>query len=105
MPASTATSSMLWHYVEHVPCTPGARAERAFGTHVHRADTLAPTVLAHTAEPRHALPFSLLRAKPPLATPDKPRASRRRPTALRRAAPPKPPRLAIWPLEQYPLVH
>ena len=60
----------------------GARAERAFGTHVRRADTLAPTVLAHTAEPRHALPFSPLRAKPPLATPGKPRASRRhRPTA------------------------
>ena len=82
LPASTATSSMLWHFVEHVPCTARARTECAFGTHVHRADTLAPTVLAHTAEPRHALPFSPLRAKPPLATPGKPRASRRRrPTA------------------------
>ena len=45
---------MLWHYVEHVPCMPGAQAERALGTHVRRADTLPPTVLAHTAEPRHA---------------------------------------------------
>ena len=47
-----------------------------------RADTLAPTALARSAEPRHALPFSQLRTKPPLATPGKPRASRRRrPTA------------------------
>ena len=63
--ASTATSSMLWHYVEHVPCTPRARAERAFGTHMRRADTLAPTVLARSAKPLHALPFSQLRAKQP----------------------------------------
>ena len=30
-----------------------------------RADTLAPTALARSAEPRHALPFSQLRAKQP----------------------------------------
>ena len=32
-------------------------------------------------------------------------ARRRRPTALRRSAPPKPPRLATWPLEQLKLIH
>ena len=63
-----------------------------------RADTLARTALARSAEPRHALPFSQLHAKPPLAAPGRPSTSRRRcPTALRRAAPPKPPRLATCP--------
>ena len=63
---------MLWHYVEHVPCTPGARAERAFGTRFARAapeTTRRAPGLATTAEPRHAHPSSLVRAKPPLATP------------------------------------
>ena len=71
MPASTATSSMLWHYVEHVPCTPGARAERAFGTRFARAapePTRRAPGLASTAEPRHARPSSPQHAKPPLAT-------------------------------------
>ena len=61
---------------------PGARAERVIGTYVRRADTLAPTALARSAAPRHALPSSQQRAKPPLATPRRPSASRRRrPTA------------------------
>ena len=62
---------MLWHYVEHVPCTPGARAERAFGTRFARAapePTRRAPGLASTAEPRHARPSSPQHAKPPLAT-------------------------------------
>ena len=62
---------MPWHYVEHVPCTPGARAERAFGTRFARAapePTRRAPGLASTAEPRHARPSSPQHAKPPLAT-------------------------------------
>ena len=62
---------MLWHYVEHVPCTPGARAERAFGTRFARAapeQTRRAPGLASTAEPRHTCPSSPQHAKPPLAT-------------------------------------
>ena len=62
---------MLWHCVEHVPCTPGARAERAFGTRFARAapePTRRAPGLASTAEPRHARPSSPQDAKPPLAT-------------------------------------
>ena len=105
MPASPKLCSMLWHYVEHIPCTPRARAERAFGTHVRRADTLAPTVLARSAAPRHALPFSPLRAKPPLATPagqELAAAAARQPLPM--SAPPKPLPLATWPLEQRVLI-
>ena len=62
---------MLWHYVKHVSCTPGARAERAFGTRFARAapePTRRAPGLASTAEPRHACPSSPQHAKPPLAT-------------------------------------
>ena len=62
---------MPWNYVEHVPCTPGARAEHAFGTRFARAapePTRCAPGLASTAEPRHARPSSPQHAKPPLAT-------------------------------------
>ena len=76
MPASTATSSVLWHSVEHVPCTPGARAERAYCTTRARADTLAPRLwpaLQHLAthSPSHR------NAPSSPAAPDRPSASRR----------------------------
>ena len=94
---------MLWHYVEHVPCTPGARAERAFGTRFARAapePTRRAPGLASTAEPRHARPSSPQHAKPqpPATSPtgqelaataaDSPCSVQRRPSLFR--SPPGP---------------
>ena len=33
LPASTATSSMLWHFVEHIQCVHWTRPERAYCSH------------------------------------------------------------------------
>jgi len=73
---------MLWHFVEHTQCVHGTRPERAYCTTRALSRHAGPTVLARSAASRHALPFSQLRAKPPLAAPGRPSASRRRrPTA------------------------
>jgi len=73
---------MLWHFVEHTQCVHGTRPERAYCTTRAPSRHAGPTVLARSAASRHALPFSQLRAKPPLAAPGRPSASRRRrPTA------------------------
>ena len=96
---------MLWHFVEHTQCMHRTRPERAYCSRAPE-----PTRRPHgfgslcSTTPRAPLLAATRQAAP--AVPGRPRASRRRrPIALRRAAPPKPPRLATWPLEQCPLVH
>ena len=97
MPASTATSSVLRHSVEHVPCTPGARAERAYCSHAPE-----PTRRPHgfgslcSTTPRAPLLAATCQAAPPRpAGQELAAAAARQP--LLRSAPPKPPRLATWP--------
>ena len=70
-----------------------------------RADTLAPTALARSAAPRHALPSSQQRAKqPPPCPAGQELAAAAARQSLPMSAPPNLPPLATWPLEQRVLI-
>ena len=56
---------MLGHFVEHTQCVHWTRPERAYCTMPRPSRHAGPLALAHTAAPRHALPASQHRAKPP----------------------------------------
>ena len=105
LPASTATSSMLWHLVEHTQCMHWTRPERVYCSRAPEPTRWPPRLWPALQNLTTRSPSHRNTPSSP-AVPDRPSASRRRrPTALRRAALPKPPRLATWPLEQCPLVH
>ena len=104
---SASLTQALQHALAFLQARPvhAQSASRAcvWRTHANEPPRRTP-VLAHTAEPRHAL-LALATTRQPALEPYNATARallaarRRRPTALRRSAPPKPPRLATWPIE------
>ena len=62
LPASTATSSMLWHFVEHTQCVHWTRPERAYCSHAAEPTRWPPRLwpalqnLATRSPPRSIAP-------------------------------------------------
>ena len=87
MPASTATSSMLWHFVEHTQCVHWTRPERAYCSHAAEPTRWPPRLwpaLQNLATRSPSLSYAPSRSSPCPASQELAAAAARQPCAVQR---------------------